>query len=385
MAERYSIIVPLITDTRTDMQDSMTPTQGSDAPALSVLVPIYNVERYLEECLESIHNQSFADFEVICINDGSTDGSRAIIDSYMKRDRRFRIIDKPNSGYGASMNQGLEAATGTFVGIVESDDFIDPETLKILYTTALEFDAEVVKANCYFYWSTPHHKNELFELVPASQVKRLVNPQEERDIFYLKPSIWSAIYRRDFLNKNTIRFLETPGASYQDAGFNFKVWVSATRAVFLKEAYLHYRQDNESSSVNSPSKVYCVCDEYEEMTRYLDERPQQKVYLDPVKTKMRYDSYMWNYERLVEQFQVSFLKRFKEDFDRAELEGTLDLELFEPWKILDLQTIRQSPALYHAQRTSAGNHSRLGKALHYYRVGGLSLLVRIAKNKLLRG
>jgi glycosyltransferase involved in cell wall biosynthesis len=371
------------------MQDTAQVTNISatndKGPALSILVPIYNVERYLDECLQSLKDQSFTDFEVICINDGSTDRSRAIIDEFIARDKRFRVIDKPNSGYGASMNQGLKAAIGTYVGIVESDDFIEPNTFEILYSTAQQFDAEVVKANCYFYWSVPHPKDQLYELVPGTQVGRLVNPQEETDIFYLKPSIWSAIYRRDFLNKNNIRFLETPGASYQDAGFNFKVWTSATKVVFLKEAYLHYRQDNEASSVNAPGKVYCVCDEYDEMTRYLNERPQQKTYLATVKTKMRYDSYMWNYERLAEQFQLPFLKRFKADFDTAEAENTLDLALFEPWKVLDLQTIRQSPALYHAQRTSTNNHSRLGKALHYYRVGGIPLLAQIFKTKLSKG
>jgi glycosyltransferase involved in cell wall biosynthesis len=367
------------------MQNNDTSTQKNTTPALSILVPIYNVERYLGECLESIRNQSFTDFEVICINDGSTDGSRAIIDSYCDRDSRFRLIDKPNSGYGASMNLGLAAARGTYVGIVESDDFIDPTTLEILHDTAQRFDAEVVKANCYFYWSAPSPKDQLFELVPEAQTGRLINPQEETEIFYLKPSIWSAIYRRDFLKDNDIHFLETPGASYQDSSFNFKVWVSAVRAVFLKEAYLHYRQDNETSSVNSPDKVYCVCDEYEEMAHYLDEQPEKKAYLDTVKTKMKYDSYMWNYERLAEQFQIPFLERFKADFDRAEVEGTIDFALFEPWKISELQSIRQSPILYHARRTSTDKQGKFGRARHYYQIGGFPLLAKVVKNKLLKG
>lgn len=79
-----------------------------DAPKVSVLVPICNVERYLEECLDSLAAQSFTDFEVLCINDGSTDGSLAIIHRYMEADARFRVIDKPNSGYGASMNMGWQ-------------------------------------------------------------------------------------------------------------------------------------------------------------------------------------------------------------------------------------------------------------------------------------
>jgi hypothetical protein len=100
---------------------------------------------------------------------------------------------------------------------------------------------------------------------------------------------------------------------------------------------------------------------------------------------MKYDSYMWNYERLAEEFQIPFLERFKADFDRAEAEGTIDLALFEPWKIPDLQSIRQSPARYHAQRTLTDRQGKFGRLRHYYRIGGLPLLAKIIKNKLLKG
>lgn len=76
--------------------------------AISILVPIYNVEKYLHQCLDSLQAQTFSNFEVICINDGSTDGSRQIIQEYLDKDERFTVIDKPNSGYGSSMNQGLK-------------------------------------------------------------------------------------------------------------------------------------------------------------------------------------------------------------------------------------------------------------------------------------
>lgn len=99
-------------------------------------VPICNVERYLEECLDSLAAQSFTDFEVLCINDGSTDGSRAIIQSYMDADERFRVIDKPNSGYGASMNMGLANAIGEYIAILESDDFFEPNALELLVDAA---------------------------------------------------------------------------------------------------------------------------------------------------------------------------------------------------------------------------------------------------------
>ena len=351
-------------------------------PEISVLVPIYNVERYLEECLQSLRDQTFEDFEVICINDGSTDSSREIIQRFMDADQRFRVIDKPNSGYGASMNQGLRTARGTYVNILESDDYLEPDGLARMHKVAKDFDAQVVKAGFYFYWSTPEVRNEYCALVSKQLCDKLENPQVNQEIFYSKPSIWSALYRRDFLEENDIVFLETPGASYQDAAFNFKVWVSAERVVYLDEAYLHYRQDNEASSVNSPGKVYCVCDEYAEMQRYLDERPERRAYLQNVLTKMKYDTYMWNFERLSPELGREFLERFSQDFKEHTAQGTIDLEMFDWWKVPDLKTIMLSPDLFFAQRTCKDEYSAIQKIKHYLDIGGVSLLVLALKQKM---
>ena len=116
-------------------------------PVVSLLVPIYNVERYLAECLDSALGQSLRDIEIICINDGSTDSSRKIIERYLQADSRVRVIDKPNSGYGASMNQGLDAARGEYVGILESDDFFESDALERLLDAARACDAQVAKAD----------------------------------------------------------------------------------------------------------------------------------------------------------------------------------------------------------------------------------------------
>ena len=89
---------------------------------ISIIVPVYNVERYLKECLDSIQNQTLRDIEIICVDDGSTDSSAEILDEYMKSDSRFRVIHKQNEGYGKSMNIGIGMATAPYVGIVESDD-----------------------------------------------------------------------------------------------------------------------------------------------------------------------------------------------------------------------------------------------------------------------
>ena len=192
--------------------------QNSDTPKVSLLVPICNVERYLRECLDSAVAQTLKDIEIICINDGSTDLSPAIIREYMERDARVKMIDKANSGYGDSMNRGLDMARGKYVGILESDDFMAPDALEKLVLAAESSNADFAKANFDFYWSKPEERRSLHEMFKARDCDKPVHPSVTTQFFKQKPSIWSAVYRRDFLERNGIKFLPTPGASFQEIG-----------------------------------------------------------------------------------------------------------------------------------------------------------------------
>lgn len=347
-------------------------------PAISVLVPIYNVERYLDQCLDSLRAQTFEDFEVVCINDGSTDGSRDIIGSFMDRDARFRCIDKPNSGYGASMNRGLAEARGTYVAILESDDFFEPDALQTLYESITDRDAQVAKAAFWFYWSVPRPRRTYFPVVDKEVDGRTICPRlDNYEVFYKKPSIWSALYRRDFLEANDIRFLETPGASYQDAGFNFKVWLCADRAAFTTRAIINYRQDNEASSVNSPKKVFCVMDEYREMQRFLDVRPQTPPQIQGVLERMKYDSYMWNYTRLSDDLRADFLEAARYEFADDLEQGKVDRGFFDLVKWEELHVLLADKDRFVRSRQSLDKD---GNALgwgHYLTLGGLPLVVRL--------
>ena len=118
-------------------------------PKVSIIVPTYNVEAYLVECMESITNQTLEDIEIICINDGSTDGSLAILKSYAEKDKRIVLVDKENGGYGIGMNIGMSLATGEYIGIVEPDDFVPVNMFGDLYKIAKENDLDFVKADFY--------------------------------------------------------------------------------------------------------------------------------------------------------------------------------------------------------------------------------------------
>lgn len=255
---------------------------------VSIIVPICNVDKYLEKCLESIRLQTLKDIEVICIDDGSTDTSREIAQKFVDADSRFKLIAKPNAGYGHTMNVGLSNVTGEYVGIIESDDFIDLKMFESLYAKAIEGDFEVVKSDYFLYWSNPEI------IIPSHSLN-------QKNVFDITPSIWTAIYKRTFLEQNCIKFLETPGASFQDTGFSFKIWSRAKKYYLFPKNFVYYRQDNANSSVKSSSKVFNICEEFEELERFLKIQDANFI-------RRRAICFLWNYRRLGKEGRNEFFR-----------------------------------------------------------------------------
>ncbi len=264
---------------------------------VSVLVPVYNVKAYLRQCLDSLVAQTLTSVEFLCIDDGSTDGCSEILDAYAEKDARFRVIHKANSGYGASMNVGLRAARGEYIGIVESDDFAEPEMFQALYEAASRHHADVVKSN---YWKTTDGADTFTEILHGHAYETLFCPRKEDAAFFLDaPTIWSCLYRRTFLEEQGILFNETPGASYQDTSFAFLTKAYADTFWLMKEPYLHYRFDNASSSVHSTGKIFCVIDEYDAVQRHLKaHRLPEHEKLCGLSAQLLYRNFQFNESRI---------------------------------------------------------------------------------------
>lgn len=373
-------------------------------PLVSVLVPIYNVEKFLDQCLGSLAKQTYQNIEVICINDGSTDSSRDIIESYLQNDKRFRVVDKPNSGYGDSMNHGLDAATGKYISILESDDWLEPDAIEYMVGEAEQYQLEFLKCNFWLYWAEPTAKtayrhNFYFELATADM--RGLGVHRSRDYspsFWRKASIWSALYLKSFLDENKIRFLPTPGASFQDTSFSFKVLACANRAKFSGRAFVHYRQDNGGSSVKSQGKIYCTCDEHAEIKRFLEEdRPDLKSELDPVRTYVKFLNYMWNYDRLGGDAQREFLDRFslemREEIEAGNIfQGCLDgsyyqdsdaapYQYFVPEQIKEVTEVAYNPKLFAARHESRTSSNKVQTLKNYWDAGGINTVVDLVVQK----
>ena len=223
-------------------------------PKVSIIIPVYNTEKYLRECLDSVIHQTLTDIEIICVNDGSTDGSGAILQEYAKKDTRITCINQSNGGYGSAMNTGFKQVTGQYIGIVEPDDFINPDMYLKLYQTAEKYQADMVKSNYTNFFDLPNDEktpepyiNDWFtksRKCPDSPFKLT----ECADFLSFHPSVWSCIYRTDFIKKHNIDFQEIKGAGWADNLFQVKTFVLAKSIAYLDEAFYFYRRKNKDDA-----------------------------------------------------------------------------------------------------------------------------------------
>ncbi|MCH4191436.1 MAG: glycosyltransferase [Butyrivibrio sp.] len=333
---------------------------------ISVLVPVYNVEMYLNKCLDSICKQTLREIEILCIDDGSTDSSKDILDSYAKCDRRISVIHKENTGYGNSMNIALQHASGKYIAIVESDDFIDEDMLENLYREAEQNQVDVIKSNFYEYFmkqgmETKKFNNYLYNL----PVRSVIDPLAYTELFFSLQSIWSAIYKRDFLLSNKIRFNETPGASYQDVSFAFQVYACAHRIILVPEAYYFYRTDNMSSSVNSPDKVFCICDELNKIETFISQLNRglaEKEYFRVLASRLGYRVLKENYTNLASPYQYALFCRMREYFQKYAEKGYIkDSTIWNDEARKDLQAVIQDGNAYFIRTAKAYADERVGR------------------------
>ena len=218
---------------------------------VTVVVPCYNTERYLDQALATLLRNDCA-LEIIVVNDGSTDGSLAIMRNHERKDPRIRVIDKQNEGYGASVNRGFSEAKGTYVTVLEPDDYVQPHFYDTLFDEAKNYGMpDIVKSS---YWRIVNADTELERAEHCYYFNGIyVRKQpftilDEPSFLRHHPSIWSAIYRRDFLRGHDIRFKELPGAGWVDNPFMVETLCQADSIVYLNEPFYCYREFLPGSS-----------------------------------------------------------------------------------------------------------------------------------------
>lgn len=281
-------------------------------PKVSVVVPIYNSEMFLPKCLDSIVNQTLEDIQIICVDDGSTDSSGAIIDNYASKDSRIVVLHRTNAGYGAAMNAGISVATGEYIGIVESDDYIEPEMYEELATSADDNNLDFVKSDAFYWFEKLKYNNRIHSKSVDEYYDRVLGKEYLNLFFEFYMNIWTGIYRSSFLKEKQIFFNESPGASYQDNAFWMQTMLYAERAMWLNKAYYHYRQDNPEASVKSRGKMMAMTKEYD----FLEEQLISKGNSDylPYCYSMRLFRLHGTYLRISEDLKREFCNVVRQEY-----------------------------------------------------------------------
>ena len=215
-------------------------------PQVSIILPVYNVEKYLRQCLDSIVNQTFKDFECICVNDGSTDNSVSILEEYAQKDKRFKIISQENRGLSGARNTGLKQATGKYVTFIDSDDWIADNFLEVLYEIIEKYQYDIAICNYQFYYS----KDDKY--IPFTQNIIIDKETAKFDKFrccYICGSVNIKLYRKKFLEDNKITFLEN--VVMEDYIFSIISCLSTEKIISIKDCLYYYRKQVVSIMSNS--------------------------------------------------------------------------------------------------------------------------------------
>lgn len=253
------------------------------SPKISIVIPVYNSAKYLRECLDSICNQSFADWEIVAVDDGSPDESPAILEEYAARDRRIRVIHKPNGGVSAARNDGLEAAVGEYVLFVDSDDWLELNALQTYVDAISKKNVDVVITD-YWTWNEDgseksfsffarefltEDKSVILD-VQRTVLYRGYSPYPSPNCGYMFSALWSKLIRRELLIENGIRFSRTLKL-YEDGLVALQVFQHAKMVCYKKVATYHYRILNNSLCHINELKLVTDCsDILNEIQTFLD-------------------------------------------------------------------------------------------------------------------
>lgn len=304
---------------------------------ISVIVPLHNSKKYLEECLDSILVQTLNDIEIICV-DSSTDGTTEVLYQYQNRDSRICIIEDLNSSYGHKLNVGIQQAKGEYIAIVESDDYIAEDMLEKLYDVVHKYSLDFAKSNYEGFIDIDDTRFfSPFERVKDCDYNRVIHLRDERNFMVsVGYNIWTGIYRTKFLRENRIQFHESDGASYQDVGFANLVTMAAEKTYFLKDYFYKYRMDNEGSSVKADHKYKYISEEF----IWLKQQMERLGYTDEIDYTFfaiaRLNSYYWNYLRLSGEYQKRLLSEVYEKDLGAFDESLLNYKMTNKEHILGL-------------------------------------------------
>ena len=285
-------------------------------PKISVIVPVYNVEKYLSQCLNSIIEQTFSDIEIICVNDGSTDNSRKILEQYAQKDSRIKIVDKKNGGLSSARNAGMKVAQGEYYSFIDSDDWIDETMLEKLYNSMVSLDTDISICAVHQYDET---NQKIDDTNPYYTLGYFDESFDNRAFSYVdtKPFLldvcvmaWNKLYRKSFIDECQAEFPD--GLIFEDGPFFFSIFFKTKRVSIVRDFLYYYRINRSGSIIQKAGKKFLnVIDVVELMYNKIKEIPD----FEDVKYiffRKKVEDFIYRFENLNPKYRKAFAKKLKQ-------------------------------------------------------------------------
>lgn len=284
---------------------------------ISVIVTVHNAEKYLEECLESVCDQTFSELEILCIDGGSSDNSPNILLEYQKKDSRIRIINDSNTSYGHKVNVGIEQAKGEYIAVLESDDMYELYMLEKLYDIAKQYHPDFVNGEYSYFFDVEEQRffvpHKLYRRQPYNCLIENSKHPEDMEVM---DRFWTGIFSKKFLDSKQIRLNESPGASFQDMSFRFLTSVLADTVYHLDIPVYRYRMDNPGSSMKDPSKTVVIADEHDYLQRELKKKNVTEIKIWELAYYWKYVDFHGNIKRLEGPGRQALFERYQQELKK---------------------------------------------------------------------
>ena len=286
---------------------------------ISVIVPIYNVEKYLNKCIESIINQSYSNLEIILVDDGSKDSSGIMCDNYILKDKRIKVIHKENGGLSDARNVGIEKAKGEYIVFIDSDDWIDEKMIEILYNIIKKNNSDISICDYFLAYNEEiQTQKEDIEIINLSNIEALKTIYD-KDLGVCMIVAWNKLYKRN-LFKDDIRY--PYGKIHEDEFTTYKLLYKAEKISYTKQKMYYYRQ-RENSITSSFNKKRLDCLEaFDERVKYMKyivkneslyKKTLKEYYELIIVMYFKYEKFYSNDKRTLKTLKKKALKIFKEN------------------------------------------------------------------------
>lgn len=287
---------------------------------ISIVIPVYNIESYLRQCLDSVINQTLKEIEIICVNDGSTDNSLQILEEYAEKDKRIRIFNKANGGISSARNLGMKYIKGEYTGFVDSDDWIELDMYEKLYQNAKVYDSDMVMCSAHIFddvskemkYDNPYFTLECFDQTYDNCT--FTHNQTEDLLFSICVTPWNKIYKSKFLDDIGVKFPD--GQDFDDNSFFYETYLNASKISLVRDYLYFYRVNREGSFITSRNERYFdIVKMWDLVEDIIFKTGNEDIYIEKF-SNVRISSTLYRFNQVDEKYKKKFFDIIKQNFKK---------------------------------------------------------------------